>query len=131
MNWLKMMKGTMNRAGYPKRSAIFRRLVAVAMLTTFAQSLAAQTYVRQGRSQYGEVLCNWDGRYIRQGRSAYGEVLYNWDGKYIRQGRSQYGEVLYNWDGRRLRQGRSAYGAVLLNVSGSIPIPVLMCVVGM
>ena len=36
---------------------------------------------------------------IREGKSSYGTVLYNFDGKYLRQGKSSYGTVLYNFDG--------------------------------
>lgn len=39
-----------------------------------------------------------DGSYIRKGRSSYGDVVFNIDGNYIREGRSSYGDVVFYID---------------------------------
>ena len=54
----------------------------------------AQTYIRQGKGDYNEVLLTWDGKYLRQGKGAYNTVLATYDGKYFRQGKGDYNTVL-------------------------------------
>lgn len=38
--------------------------------------LVGQTYVRQGKGDYNEVLYTWDGKYLRQGKGDYHPVIY-------------------------------------------------------
>ena len=102
-------------------TAIF---VALALLSGL--SAHAQTKVIKGRSQYGEVLYNFDGEYLRAGTSVYSEVLFNWDGEFIRMGESHYSDPLYNFDGQYLRSGRSRYSTELLNISGKLPVALLI-----
>lgn len=63
---------------------------------------------------------------VIKGRSQYGEVLYNFDGEYLRAGTSVYSEVLFNWDGEFIRSGRSRYSTELLNISGKLPVALLI-----
>ncbi|MBA6151515.1 hypothetical protein [Gelidibacter maritimus] len=46
----------------------------------------AQSYIREGKGDYNNVLYTWDGKYLRQGKGNYGTVVFTMAWKYIRQG---------------------------------------------
>lgn len=68
-------------------------LTITLLLASFA--VDAQTYIRQGKGDYNEVLYTWDGKHLRQGKGDYNTVLYTYDGKYLRQGKGSYNTVFY------------------------------------
>ena len=73
------------------------------------------------------ISCSLFSQKIREGSSNFGTILYNFDGKNLRQGSSSFGTVLYNFDGKNIRQGSSSFGTILFNIDGGIiPKPILM-----
>ena len=61
-----------------------RVYIVMALMLLTLTGVVAQSYLRQGSSEYGKVLYNWDGRNLRQGSSQDGKVIVNWDGEYSR-----------------------------------------------
>lgn len=68
---------------------MMKHIAIIAILLFAAVTAAAQSFVRQGSSQYSTPLYNWDGSCLRAGNSVYSAVLYNFDGEFIRKGSSR------------------------------------------
>lgn len=68
-----------------------RTLLIIVFLSSFL--INAQSYIRQGKGDYNDVLYTWDGKYLRQGKGEYNIVIYTFDGKHIRQGKGDYHRV--------------------------------------
>ena len=44
--------------------------------------------IKKGQANYGEIICNFDGKYFREGSWSMGKIIAHVDGKFIRYGDS-------------------------------------------
>ena len=102
-----------------KRNIVFLLVLSIFVLGSLFQEGAQKTYIKSGKSSFGDEIANLDGKNIREGKNSYGDVIANIDGNYIREGKNSFGDIIANIDGNYIREGKSSYGDILFNIDGS------------